>query len=374
MKKYYLLLLFITLVLFKGNSQDDLLGTWYLDYIVKDGVTYPNYFNDNTIFEMDFTNTSGGFPNSLFFSSGHGCNASNGFYVLNTNTITISLSGTTQADCLTAPFAIYEELFLNELSYDITNESNFNYEISGTGNDEVLTFTNPNNSNILVLKRQQPTTLLVRTWWLHHIDIPGNPIIDIPDSDFPNITFSNDIINPLPMIPEAEGVGECEIFNCKYGVTFNGANNLSTNTFVQTLAGCATQAYEGIYFSILGNDSTNFFEFEIIDNGGTLILTDILGAKLIYGDVPLSIDDQTYNSEKISLKQNPVGDEIILEIDNFLFTADLEYSIYSIEGKLIKSFTLNSDSVDVAEMPSGIYFISCSHKEEPISTLKFIKK
>lgn len=286
MKHIYTLICLFTLISFNASSQNDLIGTWYLDHVVKEGVTHPNYFNSYTVFSLEFTNNSGDLPGTLSFSSGHGCNASNGSYSVGTNEITINTSGTTLADCLTAPYAIYEELYYDELNCNDGLDCIQAYSITGMGEEQVLTLTNT-DGNSLVFGKQAPTTLLVSTWWLHHIDIPGNPVINIPESDFPSLNLTDEIFISLPLLPELDGVGECEFFNAKYNVSFNGANNLNISEFVETLSACATQAYEGIYFEILGNDTTNFFEFEIIDDGSTLILTDLLGAKINFLEIHL---------------------------------------------------------------------------------------
>lgn len=368
-----LLTIFIFFFSFFSFSQNDLIGDWFLYYIVKDGVTHPNYFNDNQIFEITFTDTENGvFEDYLNFGMGHGCNASNGIYILDSNEITIDIEATTAADCLTRPHAQYETLFLETFAYNDLS-SLHTYNITGVSNDQLLTLLNPVNGNSLVFKKQAPTTLLISTWWLHHIDIPGNPIIDIPITNAPHITFTNNIFNPLPMIPEAEGVGECESFFAKYNVTFNGANNISISEFVETLSACATESYEGIYFGILSDIYSSFFEFEIIDNGTTLILTDLLGSKLIFGDTTLSVEDHSTDNLNISLQQNPTDHQLKLEIDNFLLAEQIEFAIYSIDGKLMKSSILNKNTIDINTIQSGIYFISFSIYNK-IYTLKFIKK
>ncbi|MCB0398748.1 MAG: T9SS type A sorting domain-containing protein [Winogradskyella sp.] len=373
MKYLYTLISFFTLISLNTHSQSDLIGTWYLDYIIKEGVTYPNYYNSYNVFNLEFTNGSGDLPGTLSFSSGHGCNASNGSYSVDTNEITINISATFLDDCFTRPYAIYEEIYYDELNCNSGLDCIQTYSITGTGDDQVLTLTNT-DGNLLVFGKQAPTTLLVSTWWLHHIDIPGNPIIDIPVGDFPYLNLTDEIFISLPLLPELDGVGECEAFNAKYGVSFNGANNLYILEFVETLSACATQDYEGIYFEILGNDTTNFFEFEIIDDGSTLILTDLLGARLIFGDTTLSLDEYDVNEIDISLLQNPVKDKLLLNIDNQLLLENIEYTIYSIDGKQVKSSNLNSDSINVEGLVSGVYFIHFNDKNSSAKSLKFIKK
>lgn len=374
MKHYYLLFSFIVFFSLNANSQTDLIGTWYLDYIVKDGITYPNYFNDMTVFKIEFTNEVGWLPNSLGFSIGHGCETSQGIFIADAEEITFQGVTTLSFDCATKAHSQYNNLFFEEFDYDNSgNGSTHDYVVSGDGSDEVLTLTNL-NSNSLVYKKQQPQGILVSTWWLHHIDIPGNPIIDIPEGDSPYLNLTNEIFVPLPFLPELDGVGECESFNAKYSVSFNGANNLNISEFVETLSACATQAYEGIYFEILRNDTTNFFEFEIIDDGSTLILTDLLGARLIFGDTSLSLDEYDENQYDISLLQNPVEDKLILNLESQILSENIEYKIYSIDGKQVKSSILSSDSINVEDIVSGVYFISFAIEDSFARTLKFIKK
>ena len=165
-----------------------------------------------------------------------------------------------------------------------------------------------------------------------------------------------------------------KLFFANYFVSFNGANNISISNFVQSLSGCATGTYESTYFQILGTETTNFFEFEIIDDGSTLILTDLLGARLIFGDTTLSIDEYDENQYDISLLQNPVEDKLLLNLDNQLLSESIEYTIYSIEGKQVKSSILSSDSINVEDIVSGVYFISFVSEDSSAKTLKFIKK
>ena len=354
-------------------SQNDLIGEWYLDYIIKEGVTHPNYFNDNQIFEIEFTNNENGFEDYLNFAMNHGCNASSAMYNLNTNEINIIIEGTTLVDCLTRAHATYEALFFSVLTFETDEDTIIanTYSITGVGNEQTLTLVNNDSGDSLIFKKQAPTTLLVSRWWLHQIDIPGNPIIDISSSENHNITFTNTIENIL-FIPEANGNGECNGFNANYNVTFNGANNLSIGNFSQTLLDCGSDN-EITYFQILGDDATNFFEFEIINNGTTLILTDLLGARLIFGDETLSNPDRSIEHFNITLKENPVNQQLNLDIQNALFTDRLDYEIYSFDGKLVKSSGLNETTINIEDINSGIYFIHFFNKTG-YSFLKFIKK
>ena len=376
MKHFYTLICLFTLISFNAFSQSDLIGTWYLDHIIKAGVTHPNYFNSHTVFSLEFTNSSGDLPGTLSFSSGHGCNASNGSYSVDTDEITVDISATFAEDCYTAPYAIYEELYYAELNCNDGLGCVQTYSITGTGEDQVLTLTNT-DGNSLVFGKQAPTTLLTSTWWLHHIDIPGNPVIDIPIlENGPSITFSNQIdLNGFYFYPSGEGFGGCNDFYIKYNTSFNGGNNIAIIDYGATLIDCGNYAIENSYlYNILFSETTNFFEFEIIDEGSTLILTDLLGARLIFGDTTLSLNEYDENQYDISLLQNPVEDKLLLNLDNQLLSESIEYTIYSIEGKQVKSSILNSDSINVEDIVSGIYFINFLSEDSSAKTLKFIKK
>ncbi|WP_299521282.1 T9SS type A sorting domain-containing protein [Winogradskyella sp.] len=374
MKHPYLIAFLSILFCCSLNSQSDLIGNWYLDHVVKDGVTYPNYFNDMTIFDIEFTNEPGTLSDSFEFSMGHGCEASQGFYTINSDEITISGITTVSFDCSTQAHSQYNTLFFDEFDYDnSSNGSMHGYVISGNTNDEVLTLTNL-SGNSLVYKKQQPQGILVSTWWLYQIDIPGNPVINIPETESPNIMFTNNIYPLNPFTPEAHGSGQCNGFFSTYFVSFNGANNISFSNFGQTLIDCFFSPFELVYFQTLSEPSTNFFEFEIVNNGETLILTDLLGTRLIFGDETLSTGDKVTESATISLKQNPIENQIKLLYNEKLLLKDIKYTIYTINGKRIISEALNRDSINASNLNSGVYFISFSENNTIISTLKFVKK
>lgn len=373
MNRCYLLSTIIVLLTFNSYGQSGLLGTWYLDFIVKDGITHPNYFNDSTVFSIEFTSNSGDLPNTQFFSSGHGCNASNGSFSVNSNELWLAISGTTLADCLTAPYAQYEAVFYDILIYDDV-DSIHNIEITGTGDNEQLILTNPIDGNTLVFGKNPPTILLISTWWLYQIDIPGNPIIDIPETDGPFISFTNNVDFSMPVLPELNGIGECEGLSGFYNITFNGANNLNIVDFVQTLSACATGSYEGIYFGILGTEPTNLFEFEISEDGSTLILTDVLGARLIFGNAPLSVFDSNLENRIISIAKNPSNDILELIISDNLNLNEIHYEIFDVTGKQISIGNLNQKRIDVSRINSGLYFIRFQLINSEISTQRFIKK
>ena len=156
-----------------------------------------------------------------------------------------------------------------------------------------------------------------------------------------------------------------------YEITLNNGNSILLLDFSPTLAFCESD-YESEYFNIIGFPPNNFCEFEIINDGSTLILTDLLGARLVFGDEPLSVSENEISTSLVSLKNNPVSSVINLSINQQV--NKLNYQIYSIEGKLVKDAVLNSDAINVDHLNSGLYFIRFTNEEHHVQTIKFIKQ
>jgi hypothetical protein len=68
--------------------------------------------------------------------------------------------------------------------------------------------------------------------------------------------------------------------------------------------------------------------------------------------LPLSAGD--FDSPAISLKANPVTEQIEFEINNAL---DVSYVLYNIDGKLLKIGPLEGDTISISEFSKGVYLI-----------------
>lgn len=365
MRKFNFYLFIFILFISNSYSQSDLVDTWYLDHIIKAGVIHNNYYNDDIDISITYTNTE--------FSIFAECEPTSGTHSSSSDTISINnivqLAGPA---CGAEAYGVYKDLFLNVFSNNNSPTSNFSYTITGINNDQVLTMTNIDSGDSLVFTKVAPSILLVTTWYLHHIDIPGNPIINIPNTDTPTLTLTNSFYVPLGM--ESYGIGDCNSFSGYYMVSFNGADHIQFNYLAYTLVDCNSSSYESEYFSILETDSTNFFEFEISNDGLTLILTDLLGARLIYGDAPLSLEEFSLDNQ-VSLNENPVANTIDVKFsEEFAQSNALTYSITSITGKLIKEGILNSNEIPVDYLRSGIYFLKLNSGSNESQVLKFIKQ
>ncbi|WCO03066.1 T9SS type A sorting domain-containing protein [Psychroserpens ponticola] len=367
MKHIYLIaLLFTTSISF---AQNDLLGVWFLNQIEVDDVIHPNYYNNTSQFELEFVESSENEGEFDFFGSGP-CDSFGGISTASQSTITFSgLNFTLLGPCSNAPEMLFETIYFSIFE----NQSvpfDFQYVITGENDDQILTITNPVTGDEAVYGRIPNLEELTQTWYLSRIEIPGNPTIEIPVTESPSLTITNDI-NPLTFKTMAFGDGDCNAFMSDYEVTLNNGNAIQLLDFSPTLAFC-TSDYEDEYFSIVGEISNNFSEFEITNNGMTLTMTDLLGARLVFGDEPLSILENEKSALHISLIKNPVASEINLSISQSV--NKLNYQIYSIEGKLIKEAHLNSDSINVETLNSGLYFIRFSNNEQQVQTIKFIKQ
>jgi heat shock protein HslJ len=348
-----------------------LLGEWYLSYIEVNNVTHYNVYNNESLFEMEITEDANN-ENLFIISGGSVCNSLGGEFTINQNDLIFNSLDFTLQDCAFTPGEIFEQIyyydFLNNAS--LINPAGFGFSITGINDNETLTLTDPSTGNVGVYGRNPSPSILTQTWYLSRIEIPGNPTIEIPSTESPSITLTNDI-NPVTFKTIAYGEGECNAFMSDYEITLNNGDNIQLLDFSATLEDCESD-YELEYFSILSNLSTNFSEFEITNNGTVLSLTDLLGVRLVFNDEPLSISENELNTLKISLKNNPVTSHINVLISQS--ERELKYQIYSIEGKLIKNAVLRSDTINVEELNSGLYFIRFTNIKNQQQTIKFVKQ
>ena len=98
------------------------------------------------------------------------------------------------------------------------------------------------------------------------------------------------------------------------------------------------------------------YSAEIIDNNGCQAIVE----EIIVGDITNSVD--LFTTYGINTYPNPVTD--ILSVDLAKNTKTLNYSILSIDGKLINSGQLNgSTHIDLSDYTSGLYLFSVTDSE-----------
>ncbi|WP_323788822.1 T9SS type A sorting domain-containing protein [Psychroserpens sp.] len=347
----------------------DILGQWYLNHIEVDGVVHPNYYNNESLFELVITEDIGNEPFLDFIGSG-ACNSYGGHMTPDENDITFNSLDFTLDDCALTPGVIFENIYFSILNSGQPQPFDFPYMIGGENDNQILTITNSMTGDKAIYGRNENTEILTKNWYLSRIEIPGNPTIEIPITESPSLTLTNDI-NPITFRNRASGEGECNAFMSDYEVTLNNGNSIQLVDFSPTLGFCESD-YESEYFNIIGFPPNNFSEFEIINNGTILNVTDLLGARLVFGDQPLSISENELSSSIIALKNNPVTSVINLTVNQS--ESEINYKIYSLDGKLIKKAELNSESIYVDDLNSGLYVIRFYNNFNQIQTLKFIKQ
>lgn len=113
-----------------------------------------------------------------------------------------------------------------------------------------------------------------------------------------------------------------------------------------------------VYISLL-NEKDNFVGYEI---DKTWITAEAL----------LGVDDFDKNNT-IRLKQNPVAENLELEISEQFLNEDFVAKIYNSSGLLVKSNADLKENISVANLPQGIYFLVISN-DTTSKKIKFIKK
>lgn len=267
MKYIYLL---ITLLCFNTSfSQNELLGSWYLNETNIDGtITYNADFDQYHPF-IEFTNTNG--LEGLEYS-GNVCNEHYGDYSVDTDNNTLHFFSRTQTFAFCS--GNNEDLFEANYFGNIVNSSaNLSYSITGTGNLAVLQIMNIDNSNYATYGRTPQYTEVLDDWYLYSINVNNvdsyNQELGV---DYPNLRFIT--VNGSSSI---EGVvcngyfGNCIINTSTIEITGVGSLNGACNSD-------AIQQFEESYFNILDGTGSipNVLDYQITGTGldQTLLLTD----------------------------------------------------------------------------------------------------
>ncbi|MFK7833987.1 MAG: META domain-containing protein [Winogradskyella sp.] len=372
MKHISIILLFITGF---SSAQNDLIGEWYLDSMLIDNATYNNVypFVNNIIFSEDIA-----FENFLEYDGTSTCNAFFGYYISTTAEIEFYSLGMTAMDCGNAPRATFENIYFALLSNNFTESSAFTYVITGEGDNQTLILTNANGDKIFYNK-QETTVSLHSTWYLDTVTENGTTFNGL-SSNSPSLTLLNNV-HPFFGSISFQGTGVCNDFEGDYNMYVNNGDNLRINNFIPTTNVCdPISALETAYFSILSNPEFNVFTFEITNNGDHLILTPTgdlerstdINNSIVFRKQALSINEFDYNA--IALIENPVKDQLELNIANNLLSQNLTYRIYSANGKLISKSRRYENGINVSTFSTGLYFISLETDNGVLTTLKFVKE
>ncbi len=374
MKNIYLIFLFISGLSF---AQSELIGEWYLESFTIDGGTYTNVYS--SLSNIEFTEDTN---NQMGYNGSSTCNYYFGGYSATTETISFNDLGFSASDCSDQVSGKFEDLYFTLLNNDFIFPNVFNYTIEGDGNTQSLTLTKP-NGDIITYSKTDPEAVLHRTWYLYSVSENGITY-NISSTDTPTFILGSDVDVFFGSI-HFSGTGDCNDFTGEYGIYFNNGDEIKIFNFTPTTNICNPASdFETAYFSVLGDETANTFSFELTNNGDNLILTNVpntsgrsintVGDVLTFSKQSLSTIDFNDLVNTISIFENPVEDQLRLRADNNILANDVIYNIYSIEGKLIESSSLKTNTINVSTIKTGVYFISFSSNDKVFKTLRFIKK
>ncbi|WP_179337718.1 META domain-containing protein [Winogradskyella ludwigii] len=361
-----------------NTPNEQIVDNWYLKSVTKNGATYNNVYDNLPI---TFTNTNDS-DNYLEFSASSSCNYINGSYSSTDTEITINQATITLADCYNQPNGIYENLYLPVLTNNYTYPSIHSYVISGNGDEQTLTLSNANGDSI-VYQKTETNAVLIRDWYLQAVTDNGITY-NQQSTESPSLNFGSEPDIIFGLIP-FDGTGVCNTFNGDYDIYLGNGDEIDILNFTPTTNVCDPSSdFENAYFSLLNDEPANTFSFEIINNGENLILTSLSASEdrsatdtntvITFSKQVLSTTNFDRKTQLISIIKNPAEDNLLLEISDDLLFQNLKYSIFNTEGKLVSNSELNTTSINMNSLLSGLYFISFSADNGTIQTLKFVKK
>ncbi len=85
-----------------------------------------------------------------------------------------------------------------------------------------------------------------------------------------------------------------------------------------------------------------------------------------FEDQPSSLDLRVY--------PNPTIDQLSLHVGN-IELSNLSFQLFDLNGKLIasKKIALETETIQMEALPSGVYFLNVTHKTKALKTFKIIK-
>lgn len=203
---------------------------------------------------------------------------------------------------------------------------------------------------------------LVRIWYLTFvqstdIDTPYT-VSEISPSIYPFMEIYGD--------SSFNGEAACNSFN---GISdFSIPENFETLELNFNTEECGFQIhnlFENSFFSFLISVS----DYYITENAEGLILNmgNPLMGSAIFQDYPLSTNSFILNN--ITLYPNPVNSNLYLNTNTILLS---EIEVYSASGKKVLGKSGNTNTIDLSNLKSGIYFLKL-HTEDAFTVKKIIK-
>lgn len=133
----------------------------------------------------------------------------------------------------------------------------------------------------------------------------------------------------------------------------------------------AGYAYKAQTYSFMDYSpmSVGYYRLMQVDYDGEVWYSEVQTVRLNCGDL--------FNT--VTISPNPVVDNLTIQIDSKEANPATDYQIIDVAGKVILNGKIdlnkgfNQQTIDGKNLDSGIYFVQFTAKEEPISSIKFIK-
>lgn len=223
----------------------------------------------------------------------------------------------------------------------------------------------------------QDPQLFDTTWILHELNV-NNTIITPPNSQvLSELTFLTDGINNVMEVNQSSCIGyagEIQEFNDNdslfnllefadpFGANCSGDDSLFT--FLQNHA--------SLYIDLPSSPPLNPFNYEITEENSVITLTVTNGNNdtAIYRNVPLSLEENELDNLKVIY--NAQNETLLLT--GYVLEPTIKIAIYNLVGQQQETsdFT-NGTSINVKNLPTGIYLITLRNNNGQNVIRKFVK-
>lgn len=211
-----------------------------------------------------------------------------------------------------------------------------------------------------------PNPQVYNTWYLSEMTVDLGESTNVADI-FPPI-------NPNMIIHENlsfEGVAACNSYIGNF-VYHEDGNFFTMHNLDITLLICDFEShdiFENDFFSYFGINAAVYYSVGGTGDEQYLILEYAPGYELIFQNVPLlSIDENELVT--FTMFPNPVSEQLFISSEKHEIESVV---IYSVLGEIVKEYDGIEASIDVSNLPEGIYFVEVSTSEGE-SVKKFVKK
>lgn len=196
---------------------------------------------------------------------------------------------------------------------------------------------------------QQPNPDLFQTWYLYRIDAsdsgptPAYIISEIDPAITPTLTFMEDLT--------FNGVAACNTFNGNLSLL--NSSEINTEQYSFTTDDCGVQIhtnFENEYNEFI--QTMRAYSISQVNNGLELYIDTMIFGYATFRNFQLNIAAQEL--QHIEIYPNPTSSLLHLKSQN---TQIFEIEIFNALGQSIKRFKNNFDTLNISELPNGMYIL-----------------